>query len=270
MRSQDHPPKAALAGALISAALALALCLAAPLGAGAEQVQKGKLLVSFHGGIAPVKLPRTEPVPVTVQMGGKIKTTDKSAPPKLERIILDINSNGKITTAGLGSCSLAKLESISAAAAKRSCADALIGHGNVTSRVSLPEQGVFSSNGILQAFNGRYKGRPAVLAQVASGAPLPLTYVIVFEVKKASGAFGTSLVGTLPPIASEYGYISAFDLSLGRTYTHNGKKLSYASAACPAPEGFNSALFPFAKASYEFAGGLTLSSKLVRQCKVRG
>jgi hypothetical protein len=250
------------------ALLAVGLLFAA--GVGAEQAKKGNLEVSFHGGISPQRLPRSESAPVAVQMGGKIKTTDKSTPPKLERIILAINSNGRIETKGLPTCSLAKLQSISSAGAKRACAGALIGHGNVTSRVSLPGQGAFASNGTLEAFNGTYKGHSAVFAQVASGAPLPLTYVIVFEVKKTKGTFGTELVGTLPPIASEYGYISAFDLSLGRSYPYRGKKRSYASASCPAPKGFTAASFTFAEASYEFADGRTLSSKLVRQCRVRG
>jgi hypothetical protein len=235
----------------------------------AELAQKGNLQVAFNGNIFPSKLPRSEPAPVSVQMGGKIKTTDKSTPPKLERIVLDINANGIIDTKGLPTCPLGKLNSISSAGARRACGDALVGHGNVTSRVSLPGQGAFASNGPLLAFNGRFKGHQAVFAQVASGAPLPLTYVIVFEVKKTKGTFGTSLVGTLPPIASEYGYISAFDLSLGRNYTFHGHKMSFASASCPAPSGFPGAVFPFAKASYEFAGATTLSSKLVRQCKVR-
>jgi hypothetical protein len=238
--------------------------------ASGEVAQKGTLLVSFNGGIAPVRLPRSESTAVTVQTSGKVKTTDKSIPPKLERILLAINANGEIQTKGLPTCSLAKLESIPSSSAQKVCGEAQIGHGNVTSRVSLPGQGAFASNGTLLAFNGMVKGKPAVLAQVASGAPLPLTYVIVFEVKKTSGTYGTELVGTLPPIASEYGYISAFDLSLGRNYTYKGEKLSYASASCPAPKGFPGATFPFAKASYEFAGGVTVSSTLVRECKVRG
>jgi hypothetical protein len=264
MRLRSNRP--ALAGALLLVVALLALGASAQ----AEQDQSGNLLASFHGGIAPLKLPRSELAPVTVQMGGKIKTTDKAAPPKLEQIILEINSNGEIQTKGLPQCALAKLNSVSAATAKRSCAGALIGHGNVTSRVSLPGQGAFASNGSLLAFSGTYKGHPAVFAQVESGPPLPLTYVIVFEVQKAHGTFGTKLIGTLPEIASEYGYISAFDLSLGATYTYRGQKLSYASASCPAPKGFTQAVFPFAKASYVFADGRTLSSKLVRSCKVRG
>jgi hypothetical protein len=258
-------PKALIA--LTAGALLVLLALAAL--ASAEVAQKGNLQVTFNGEIAPVRLPRTDPAPVSVQMGGKIKTTDKSTPPKLERILLSINANGVIQTKGLPTCPVAKLESISAAGAKQSCGGALIGHGNVTSRVSLPGQGAFASNGTLQAFNGKFKGHPAVLAQVTTTGTLPLTYVIIFEVKKTKGTFGTELIGTLPQIASEYGYISAFDLSLGRTYTLHGEKLSYASASCPAPKGFPGANFPFAKASYEFAGGLTLSSKLVRECKVK-
>lgn len=255
----------------MTALLALALTLLGlSAAAQAEQVKKGSLIASFQGGISPVKLPRSEAVPVSVQMGGKIKTTDRSAPPKLEQIILAINAKGKIQTRGLAQCSQSKLNAVTAATAERVCGGALIGHGNVTSRVSLPGQGAFASNGSLLAFNGSVKGRPAVLAQVESGPPLPLTYIIIFEVRKTKGTFGTELIGTLPEIASEYGYISAFSVSLGRRYTFHGQKLSYATASCPAPAGFPGVSFTFAKVSYVFEGATTLSSTLVRNCKVRG
>jgi len=238
--------------------------------AGAEVSQKGNLRGTFNGGISPGKLPRAELAPVTVTMGGKIATTDRTVPPKLERIVLAINSHGRLETKGLPTCSLAKLNSLASADAKRACASSLVGHGNVTSRVSLPGQGAFALNGELLAFNGRLNGHQAVLAQVSSGAPLPLTYVIAFEVKKQNGAFATQLIGALPPIASEYGYISSFSLSLSRRYEAGGQKRSFASASCPAPQGFTRAPFPFAKASYSFAGGITLGATLNRECKVRG
>jgi hypothetical protein len=74
----------------------------------------------------------------------------------------------------------------------------------------------------------------------------------------------------MPPIASEYGFISAFNLLLRRQYSFHGERMSYASAGCPAPNGFSQVNFSFAKVSYEFADGRNLSSKLVRQCRVRG
>ncbi|HWP32144.1 MAG TPA: hypothetical protein VNL97_00205, partial [Solirubrobacterales bacterium] len=190
---------------------ALALCALLVLAATAvgEQVQKGNLLASFQGSISPSTLPRTDSAPVTVQMGGKIRTTDRTTPPKLTEIVLQINSHGLIQTRGLGTCTLAKLAALTSAAAKKHCADALVGHGNVTSRVSLPGQGAFASNGLLLAFNGTYRGKRAVFAQVESGQPLPLAYVIIFQIEKTRGTFGTQLIGTLPPIASEYGYITA-------------------------------------------------------------
>jgi hypothetical protein len=253
---------------LVAAILCVGL-LALAATAAAEQFLEKNLRASIDGGISPKALPRDELAPVTVLMGGKISTTDRSVPPKLERIVLEINSHGVIDNEGLPTCSLAKLNSLSSAGAKKACAGALVGHGNVTSRLFLPGQGAFASSGELLAFNGRLHGRPAVLAQVASEAPLPLTYVIAFEIKKSKGTFGTALIGTLPPIASEYGYISSFSLALSRTYTFHGKRRSFASASCPAPKGFPGASFPFAKARYEFAGGISLGGTLVRDCKVR-
>jgi hypothetical protein len=255
---------------VIVAAFAALAALGLAALAQAEQAKKGPITVSFNGTISPRSLPRTGTAPVGVQLGGKIKTSEPSDPPILDRIILDINRNGVLKPDGLPRCPLGKLKSISSAGAKRACGDALVGKGSVTSRVSLPGQGAFASFGTMLAFNGRRHGRPAIFAHVASGAPLPLTYVIVFEVKKKKGTFGTSLIGTLPPIASAYGYISAFNLSLRRTYHSHGKRQSYASAGCPAPKGFSSVNFQMAKVSYIFKGGPTVSGKLVRKCNVRG
>jgi hypothetical protein len=246
------------------------LCLLAVAGVARGEIdRKGTLQATFSGDISPQKLPRGERVPIAVLMGGKITTTDRSEPPQLEQIVLEINSQGVIDNTGLPTCSITKLNSLSSAAARKACAGALVGHGNVTSRVYLPNQGAFASSGDMLAFNGRVNGHQAVLAQVASEAPLPLTYVIAFEITKQKGRFGTKLVGTLPPIASEYGYISSFSMSLSRRYTSHGKQRSFASASCPAPKGTNFAPFPFAKASYEFAGGITLGATLIRDCKVR-
>lgn len=260
-------PAAHRAAGLLCALLSAALLASA---ASAEQAQVGNLRGAFNGGISPSKLPRTALAPVQVTMSGKISTTDRTTPPKLEKIVLAINKHGRLETKGLPTCSLAKLNSVTSEQAKRSCEGALVGHGNVTSRVSLPGQGAFASNAELLAFNGKLGGHQAVLAQVSSGAPLPLTYVIAFEVKKSPGTFGTSLEATLPPIASEYGYISAFSLALSRRYEAGGQKRSFAQASCPAPQGFTRAPFPFAKASYSFADGRTLSAELTRDCKVRG
>ena len=203
--------------------------------------------------------------------GGQDQKHRPNDPPVLQRIILQINSHGVLQSKGLARCSLAKLELGQLHPSQEGMRGGpdrprqrhLQGDPARPGRLCL-------SNGPLLAFNGTHKGKPAIFAQVATGAPLPLTYVIVFEVAKTKGTFGTQLTATLPPIASEYGYISAFDMSLQRRYSSNGKQLSYASAGCPAPQGANIASFSLAKASYQFLGGRSLTQTLVRQCKVRG
>lgn len=254
--------------ALLTAPLCLAALAVAT--AQAERVQEGNIQIAFSGGILPAKLPRSTPAPVAVQMGAKISTTDKTVPPELKEISLAINSHGVLETKGLAVCPLHKLKSISSKGARRACGAALVGHGNVTSRVTLPGQGTFATNGPLFAFNGRYKGHPAVFGQVATGAPLPLTYVIVFQIEKAKAPYGSAFVAQMPSIASHYGYISSISLNLKRTYTDHGQRRSYLSADCPAPKGFTLASFAFAKASFGFADGRVLSQTMVRQCKARG
>ena len=184
-----------------------------------------------------MKLPRKALAPVGVQMGAKIKTTTANPPPRLSKIILDINSHGVIDSKGLALCTLGKLHNSSAARAKKVCGDAEVGHGNVTSRVGLRGQEQFATNGPLLAFNGRYKGKPAIFAHVTSQGTLAITYVIIFVVKKTKGLYGTSLVANVPQIASGSGYISAFDLSLKRSFHVHGEKRSYVSASCPLSPG---------------------------------
>jgi hypothetical protein len=257
--------KVALAGA------ALVLCAAlATSYAQAERAQKGKVQIKVGGGIVPTRLPRSRPAPVGVLMSAAITTTDRSTPPELKEIVMEINRHGALQTKGLASCSLTTLETSSAAQAKQACAGALLGHGNVSTHIALPSQGAFASQGELLAFNGRLHGRPAILAQVTASHPLALDFVIRFEIKKSKGTFGTKLVGTVPPIASGYGEITAINLSLKRTYRHHGKQMSVLSAACPAPAGFPGASFPFARTSFAFADGTSIAIAMTRNCKVRG
>lgn len=254
--------------------LALALCLLLGLAAVASaevgESSDGKIKINFHGSIAPVKLPRAGLAPVGVQMGAKIKSTTGEAPPRLSKIILDINSHGIIDSKGLALCTLGKLHNSSAARAKKVCGDAEVGHGNVTSRVGLPGQEQFATNGPLLAFNGRYKGKPAIFAHVTSQGTLAITYVIIFVVKKTHGLYGTSLVANVPQIASGSGYISSFDLSLKRNFHVHGEKRSYVSASCPLSPGVFIGGFKFARSTYIFEDGTKISSDLERNCKARG
>jgi hypothetical protein len=86
--------------------------------------------------------------------------------------------------------------------------------------------------------------------------------------QQAKGTYGTVLVAKLPSTGKE-GFITGLSMNLGRNYSFKGKRHSYLSASCPAPKGFSKATFPLAKAGFQFRGGRSLGSTLVRSCGVR-
>jgi hypothetical protein len=253
-----------------AAAAAAALCLlsSATL-AGAEVTQEGNLRVSFVGGIAPHSLPRRGVAPVKATLGGEIRTTDGLAPPQLRTISLAINKKGKLDYRGLPACHYHQIQPASTNEAIETCPDSVIGEGRFSANVVLPEQSPFPSSGKVVAFNGTFHGGHVVFAHIYGTVPLPQSSVLVFRLGRASGTYGTTLTAELPQVAAEWGYVSAVSLSLKRTFKYKGKTRSFLSAGCPAPAGFPGATFAFAKASFGFEDGRTLSGTLVRSCRAR-
>jgi hypothetical protein len=252
--------------ALFSICVLLLLVLAAL--AQAETIQKGGVRVAFDGRITPQKLPRHGMGPVKVSVATEIAASQGKPLAQLTRIEIAINSHGKLDATGLPKCEVADIQPATTEKALQECRGSLVGEGSFASSVSLSKQATFPSRGKLYAFSGTYKGKPAILAHVYGTEPVPTSFTLPFTITKAKGVFGTTLTARIP--ASEDNFITAIDLTLSRSFTYKGKKRSYASAGCPAPEGFPGATFPFAKASYAFAGGKKLSSTLTRSCTARG
>ncbi|HEX5713342.1 MAG TPA: hypothetical protein VFX85_08530 [Solirubrobacterales bacterium] len=259
--------KARLKGAVAIAVAALSLC--APL-ALAEVVQNGTLRVSFEGKIAPNKLPRSGKAPVAVTLAGNVKTTDGQDPPQLRRITMAINRNGKLDYKGLPRCNFHQIQPASTEEAKESCRKSLVGSGTFKAAVALPDQSPFPSNGKILAFNGNLHGKPVIYAHIYGTEPLPTSFVLPFEIKQGNGNYATTLVAELPQVAADWGFVEGVSLTLQRSFTYKGKRHAYLSAGCPAPKGFPGAVFSFARASFGFEDGRTLSSTMTRDCKVKG
>jgi hypothetical protein len=253
---------------LLLGVLAAALfCLAVP--AAAEVSQQGNLITSFRGELAPKRLPRNTPAPVSVQVAGSFRTADESPLPQLRTISVAINGAGRLDDVGLPTCRPETIQPATQAAALRICGGALVGSGHVTVGVRLPNQEPFEVKGNLLAFNGPVEdGVKLILAQVYSRDP-PGAFVLPFKVHEGSGLFATVLRTALPASARGWAYLSHFDMTLRRVYRYGGSTHSYVSAACSAPAGFPGAVFPFARASYGFAGGKRVTTTIVRSCKVR-
>jgi hypothetical protein len=248
--------------------LAAALCLIWAGTAGAEVTQEGNLRVSFTGGIAPHDLPRQGAAPVRVTLAGQIKTTDGLAPPQLRTISLAINRNGRLDYHGLPACHYHQIQPASTNEAIETCPDSVIGKGAFKANVVLPEQSPFPSSGKVVAFNGTLHGDHVIFAHIYGTEPLPQSNVLAFKLSRADGTYRTTLTAELPRVAAEWGYVSGVSLSLKRTFSYRGSSRSFLSAGCPAPAGFPGATFTFARASFGFEDGRTLTANMTRSCGV--
>ncbi len=256
-----------MAGAI---AAALIVTLGASGVARGERTQSGNVTVSFDGGISPRALPRTGTAPVAVSVDSTFQTTDGSdPPPQLREIAIGINRKGKMFSRGLPTCRIRSIQPSTTTAARRICGGAIIGSGHVSVRVNLTNQPPFTFEGPMLVFNAKpIGGKRRLLAQVYGRKP-PSAFVLTFKVVKQKGTFGTVIRTTLPKSANKWAYVTHFDMRLRRIYNYRGKRHSYVSAGCPAPVGFPSAVYPFARAKFGFAGGGQVTSTLTRSCSVR-
>jgi hypothetical protein len=233
--------------------------------ASAETIQKGNVRVAFSGEITPQKLPRAGSAPVKVAVGTAISAANGKTPPQLTKITIAINRHGHLDPTGLPVCAVEDIQPATTQKALEACRGSLVGEGHFSASVALSRQASFPSDGKMFAFNGTYNGRPAILAHVYGTEPVPTSFTLPFVIGRSKGTFATTLTSTLP--ADDNNFVTGIDLTLHRTFTYRGKQRSFAVAGCPAPKGFPGATFPFAKASYEFAGGKRLTSTLTRSCR---
>ncbi len=247
----------------------LALALLIPPIANAELAAKGDLFVKFSGGIAPAELPRHKLAPIAIGIAGTVKTLSGDRPPALRKISIGLHRGGHLDTRGLPVCHKSQIDPGSSAKALEACEPALVGEGRFAARTAFPEQETFPAHGRILAFNSVSNGHPTVLAHIYGANPVPITRVIVFHIHRHPGVtFDTTLTGTLPVAVNRYGYVKRISLYLFRRFIYRGRPHSYLSAACGAPPGFPSAIFPFARASMTFEDGRTLASSLTRTCRV--
>ncbi len=253
--------------ALFAVGAIAALCLASL--AQAEVVQKGGLRVSFTGKLSPTSLPRSGSAPIHVAVGTQIDSAKAKNPPRLRTLTIAINRYGHLDPDLVPKCTLRDIQPSTTENALDACGASLVGKGTFQANVALSRQAPFPSSGPLYAFNGVVNGRPAILAHVYGEQPVPTSFTLVFELKRAKGTFGNVLRASLPEVTGNSGYITGLFLNLGKTVRSGGKTRSYLTASCPAPKGFGGASFPFAKVSLDF-GSKKVEETLSRNCKVRG
>ena len=253
--------------ASLALAAAALLCAAAPF-AQADLTQHGDLFITFNGSLTPATLPRHTLVPIGISVEATIRVLTPANPTALRRIEIAINRDGRLDTRGLPSCPISRIEATSPAAALAACRSSLVGSGSFTANATFPEQTNFPSSGQILAFNSTVGGHRAILAHVYGTEPVPSARILTFHLRSSAGTYGTVLSAALPKSVNNSGYLKSIKLRLHRLFRYRGHLHSYLSAACAAPPGFPGATFPLARASMTFAGPTTLTSTVIRSCRV--
>lgn len=257
--------------AALPRSLATALCVLlpfvcfAPAEAAAECSGHGGVVACLGGSISPQLLPRHTPAPISVTLEGSIS----AAAPRLRRLELAFGARGGLDAAGLPICPRVRLRNSTHRQALARCGGALVGRGTIAAEVPLNPAEPILAHAQALAFNGRSHGHPAVWVQAYSAAP-PVSFVLPFYLRRPrGGAFGVLLRA---PAASALGHwprLRSFRLTLGRRYQAGGAIRSYLNASCPLPPRFHVFHVPLARATYDFASGPTLSTTILRGCRVR-
>lgn len=254
---------------LAIAALLLA-CLPAGVAAARQFVQQGTLRVAFEAKLLPDALPRERNAPVTVHLAGAIRTTDGSTPPQLREISIAMNRAGVVSAKGLPSCRAPELQQTSTEAALAICRNALVGRGHFAANVDFTGAPVFPARGTVLVFNNSTRNRPGLLLHLYGSSPVRAAFVLPFKIsRRGAGKFGTVFTTHIPRLASDKGYVTDIELTIGRTYHYRGSKRGFISASCAAPAGFTSVPYELAKATFTFAGDQKLTTRLPGDCKVR-
>lgn len=251
----------------VLACLALG-ALAAGVATG-EQSGGGGVHATFNGSIAPKRLPRDRPVPVSVELKGSIRGSDGSPAPRLKRIELAFGARGGLETAGLPVCPRARLRNATSRQALQRCRSALVGHGTIGAEAPLSQAEPLPVRARVLAFNGRANGRPAVWVHAYSAAP-PVSFVLPFYLRRVrDGGFGVLLRAPLSQALGRWPRLRSFRIDLGRRYRAEGDRRSYLNASCPLPPRFHFLSFPLARATYRFAGKPSHTITVLRGCHVR-
>jgi hypothetical protein len=230
----------------------------------AAMVRVGTLVLHADGGFTPRLLPKRTFAPIHFQGYGDITTTNGTVPPALQHVELELDRDGRLTTAGLSVCQPAKIEGATPKQARNRCAGAIVGTGHVEAAVTLAGFARIDLRSPLTLFNGpRRNGNPTIVGHSQAPFPVSETYVVVAEIERRHGGdFGYRTAFDVPPIAGGLGSLTHIDSKIGRLYRAGGGERSYVSARC-----LDSILR--AKGYFSFADGTVIYGSVFKFCRAR-
>jgi hypothetical protein len=77
------------------------------------------------------------------------------------------------------------------------------------------------------------------------------------------------LIALIRRTAGPWPHVANFQVSISRSFDHDGTRQSYLRASCPVPKQFTAGFLSFARATYTFEGGKQVTTESVRSCRAR-
>jgi hypothetical protein len=200
--------------------------------AGGALVEVDNLVLRADGGFKPQSLPRHRFAPIDFQGHVDLSAKDGGKPSPLKQALIDFDRDGRLSVAGLPSCSPEAIDEASTEEARRICKGAIVGTGHVEALVTT-EAGDVPARAELTVFNGpRLEGLPTAVLHARTTVPATQTYAIVVPIEKRRGAFRYRARIEIPPLAAGFGALTHIDVKIGRRYRAAGTRRSYVSARC--------------------------------------
>lgn len=193
------------------------------------------LQVSMGAAIAPRNLPRHERRPVALELSGKVATTDATHPPALREMVVDLDRDIALDSAGLPVCRRGGRRDIRMTLGQiaKLCRDAIVGRGRIDFEFAFPEQRPLQTASKVIVFNAATKGGSAhLVADAEVDVPAPTIVGMSIEVARAHKGDGQRAVVKVPPIAGGSGSLFDFRLRIRRSFVYGRQRESLVSARC--------------------------------------
>jgi len=197
-------------------------------------VKVGELELTANGGFSPKALSKTKQTPISLTAAGEVKMANGSHPPAIREVILEADKAGEVHLKGIPACKSGKLQATETSAAKAACRTSLIGEGNATAQVALPEQAPINVNSKILVFSGGEKGGKATMfIHAYFSSPVSGAIVTTVTIKKhKNGRFGTQAIAKIPQITGGNGSITKFNLEIFKSVKVGGKTYNPISSKC--------------------------------------
>jgi hypothetical protein len=217
---------------------------------------------SIEASVSPKALFKktASPASLTVNVETGSATAANGVPSPAVHDIIDFDQNLALMTKGLPTCTATQLQNTTTEVAEQACGKAKIGSGSAVTL--LPLGTLYTEPAKVTAFNGAPQGgKPVVLLHAYGVSPIQTTLVLVGTVSNlGKEGYGPRLDVTVPSIAGGAGAITDFKVTIKKSWTYKGKKVSFVNAKCPASKKLKY------RGAFTFQDGTTIDASHTQTC----